>query len=274
VRGPRRSWPPAGVAAALRELAAAGYQEVVLTGIDLGQYGLDLNPPLGLAGLVRRLQEDGAPLRVRLSSLEPQEVTGDLLTELASWRNFCPHFHLPLQSGSASILNAMNRPYLPGEFRDLVLEIARLFPEAALGLDVLVGFPGESAADFEASRTLVASLPVTYLHVFPFSPRPGTPAARLQAVPGRELSRRAGIIRELGRQKRLAFMQGQTERLREVLVEGPAPQPGWLQGLSDNYLRVVFPGPATWRNRRLLVRLLGIKEDRLLGEALAGPIEQ
>ena len=271
--GPVGAAPPAGAAAALRELAAAGYQEVVLTGIDLGQYGQDLNPPFGLAGLVQRLQEDGAPLRVRLSSLEPQEVTGDLLAELASWRNFCPHFHLPLQSGSASILNAMNRPYRPGEFRDLVLEIARLFPEAALGLDVLVGFPGESAADFEASLTLVASLPVTYLHVFPFSARPGTPAARLQAVPSRELQRRAGIIRELGRQKRLAFTQGQTERLREVLVEGPAPQPGWLQGLSDNYLRVVFPGPAAWRNRRLLVRLLGIKEDRLLGEALAGPNE-
>ncbi len=273
VRGPRRSWPPAEVAAALRELAAAGYQEVVLTGIDLGQYGQDLDPPCSLAGLVRRLKEEGAPLRVRLSSLEPQEITGELLTELASWRNFCPHFHLPLQSGSPSILRAMNRPYHPGEFRDLVLEIARLFPEAALGLDVLVGFPGESAADFEASLDLVASLPVTYLHVFPFSARPGTPAARLKALPGRELRRRAGIIRELGREKRLAFMRGQTQRLREVLVEGPAPQPGWLQGLSDNYLRVVFPGPAAWRNRRLLVRLLGLQEERLLGEALAGPNE-
>ena len=273
VRGPRRSWPPAGVAAALGELAAAGYQEVVLTGIDLGQYGQDLDPSFSLAGLVRRLKEDGAALRVRLSSLEPQGITGELLTELASWRNFCPHFHLPLQSGSHPILRAMNRPYRPGEFRDLVLKIARLFPEAALGLDVLVGFPGESAADFEASQNLVASLPVTYLHVFPFSARPGTPAARLKAVPGRELRRRAGIIRELGRQKRLAFIQGQTQRLREVLVEGPAPQPGWLQGLSDNYLRVVFPGPAAWRNRRLLVRFLGLKEERLLGEALVGPNE-
>ncbi len=269
VRGPRRSWPPAEVAAALHELAAAGYQEVVLTGIDLGQYGRDLSPATSLAGLVRRLRTDNLPFRVRLSSLEPQEITGTLLTELASWRNFCPHFHLPLQSGAAQVLAAMNRPYRPGAFRDLVLDLAGRFPEAALGLDVLVGFPGETESDFEATRDLVASLPVTYLHVFPFSPRPGTPAAQLKPLPGREVQRRAGLLRELGRLKKQAFLQGQLNRVREILVEGPAPQRGWLQGLSDNYLRVIFPGPAEWRNRRLLVRFLKLQEEMLVGEVVA-----
>ncbi|MCX5888502.1 MAG: tRNA (N(6)-L-threonylcarbamoyladenosine(37)-C(2))-methylthiotransferase MtaB [Deltaproteobacteria bacterium] len=269
VRGPRRSWPPAEVAAALNELAAAGYQEVVLTGIDLGQYGRDLSPATSLADLVRRLRTDNLPLRVRLSSLEPQEITGTLLTELASWRDFCPHFHLPLQSGAAQVLAAMNRPYRPEAFRDLVLDLAGRFPEAALGLDVLVGFPGETESDFEATRDLVASLPVTYLHVFPFSPRPGTPAAQLKPVPGREVQRRAGLLRELGRMQKQAFLLSQLNQVREVLVEGPAPPPGWLQGLSDNYLRVIFPGPAAWRNRRLLVRFLKLQEEMLVGEIVA-----
>ena len=272
VRGPRRSWPPAEVAAALNELAAAGYQEVVLTGIDLGQYGRDLSPATSLADLVRRLRTDNLPFRVRLSSLEPQEITGTLLMELASWRDFCPHFHLPLQSGAAPVLAAMNRPYRPGAFRDLVLDLAGRFPEAALGLDVLVGFPGETESDFEATRDLVASLPVTYLHVFPFSPRPGTPAAQLKPLPGREVQRRAGLLRELGRLKKQAFLQTQLNRVREILVEGPAPQRGWLQGLSDNYLRVIFPGPAEWRNRRLLVRFLKLQEEVLVGQTVADPI--
>jgi len=269
VRGPRRSWPSEEVVAALGELAAAGHQEVVLTGIDLGQYGQDLHPAGSLAGLVRRLKQEELPGRLRLSSLEPQEVTGELLTELASWPAFCPHFHLPLQSGAAPVLAAMNRPYRPGEFHDLVMDLARRFPDAALGLDVLAGFPGETAADFEATQDLLTSMPLTYLHVFPFSPRPGTPAAQLKPLPGQEVQRRAGLLRELGRQKKLAFLQSQLGRVREVLVEGPIPRRGWLQGLSDNYLRVAFPGPAAWRHRRLLVRLHQVQEDRLVGEAVA-----
>ncbi len=269
VRGPRRSWPPAEVAGALQGLADSGCQEVVLTGIDLGQYGQDLAPPGSLAGLVRRLKNYDFPFRVRFSSLEPREISADLLAELASWANFCPHFHLPLQSGAAAVLAAMNRPYRPAAFRDLVLQVARQFPDAALGLDVLAGFPGETVSDFEATRALVASLPVTYLHVFPFSPRPGTPAAELTALPGREVARRASLLRDLGRLKRLTFLETQMQRVREVLVEGRAPRPGWLQGLSDNYLRISFPGPAAWRNRRLKVRLLGHEQESLVGEVVS-----
>jgi threonylcarbamoyladenosine tRNA methylthiotransferase MtaB len=135
-------------------------------------------------------------------------------------------------------------------------------------LDVLAGFPGETEADFEATRDLIAELPITYLHVFPFSPRPGTPAARLKPLPGREVQRRAHLLRRLGELKRQNFLQSQINRVREVLVEGQAPQPGWLQGLSDNYLRVIFPGPVTWRNRRLMVRLRSLREETLVGEAL------
>ena len=181
-------------------------------------------------------------------------VTPELLDELAAWGDFCPHFHLPLQSGAAPVLAAMGRPYGPEEFRDLVREITRRFPGAGLGLDVLVGFPGESAADFEATRSLVAELPVTYLHVFPYSPRPGTPAADLPPLPGNVVQERARIMRELGQAQKKKFLEAQLGQVREVLVEGPAAPEGWLQGLSDHYLRVTFPGPPALRNRRVMVR--------------------
>jgi len=268
VRGPRRSLEPAAVLTAFQDLAGLGYREVVLTGVDLAQYGLDHAPPGSLAALVRRLTNQAWPFRVRFSSLEPMMVTPELLDGLAAWRNFCPHFHLPLQSGAAPVLAAMGRPYGPEEFRDLVREITRRFPGAGLGLDVLVGFPGETAADFEATRSLVAELPVTYLHVFPYSPRPGTPAADLPPLPGKIVQARARIMRELGQAKKTRFLEAQLGQVREVLVEGPAGPAGWLQGLSDHYLRVTLPGPLAWRNRRVMARLLSRQGEVLVGEAV------
>jgi threonylcarbamoyladenosine tRNA methylthiotransferase MtaB len=259
------------VVTAFQEWAGLGYQEVVLTGVDLGQYGLDHAPPASLAALVRRLASQTWPFRVRLSSLEPQMVTAELLDELAAWRDFCPHFHLPLQSGAGPVLAAMGRPYGPEEFRDLVREITRRFPGAGLGLDVLVGFPGEGDADFEATRSLVAELPVTYLHVFPYSPRPGTPAADLPPLPGNLVQERARIMRELGQAKKIAFLEAQLGQVREVLVEGPAAPEGWLQGLSDHYLRVTFPGPPALRNRRQMVRFTRRQGETLVGEAVQKP---
>ena len=273
VRGPRRSLAPRGVTAALEELAHLGYQEVVLTGVDLGQYGQDQDPSLNLADLVKRLRARAMPFRVRLSSLEPQEVTAALLGALARWPEFCPHFHLPLQSGAARVLAAMGRPYSPQDFRDLAWEIHRLFPEAALGLDVLVGFPGETTGDFEDTYALVEALPVTYLHVFPFSPRPGTPAAQMARLPATEVQMRARLMRDLGRVKKGEFLQAQLGKVRGVLVEGPAREPGWLKGLSDNYLRVLLPGPLEWRNRLLMVRFREVQGEVLVAAAL-GPGEK
>jgi threonylcarbamoyladenosine tRNA methylthiotransferase MtaB len=269
VRGPRRSLAPDLVLASLQELGGQGYREVVLTGVDLGQYGRDL-PPLDLAALVQRLRGFPLPFRVRLSSLEPMEVTGELLRVLAAWEQFCPHFHLPLQSGSDPVLAAMGRPYRAADFLDLVGEIRRLFPAAGLGLDILVGFPGESAADFEATHALVAALPATYLHVFPFSPRPGTPAAQMRPLPAREIRERARALRDLARLKKLQFLQAQLGQVREVLVEGPASRPGWLKGLSDNYLRVILPGAPGQRNRLLKVRFLKVAGEVMVGEPLGG----
>uniref|UniRef100_A0A7C3UWE9 tRNA (N(6)-L-threonylcarbamoyladenosine(37)-C(2))-methylthiotransferase MtaB n=1 Tax=Desulfobacca acetoxidans TaxID=60893 RepID=A0A7C3UWE9_9BACT len=269
VRGPGRSLAPESVLSSLETLAARGFQEVVLTGIDLGQYGRDLAAPEDLAGLLRRLARTDWPWRLRLSSLEPQEITAELAAALSALPGLCPHFHLPMQSGSPGVLRAMGRPYQPEHFRELVMDLHRRFPTAALGLDVLVGFPGESAADFEATRRLVEALPVAYLHVFPFSPRPGTPAQALRRLPGKEVQRRAKVMQILNRNKKAAFYQGQVGQVGEVLVEGPVPgRPGWLKGLSANYLRVLLPGPEDWRNRRLNVRFLQVAEGMLVSEVL------
>jgi threonylcarbamoyladenosine tRNA methylthiotransferase MtaB len=189
------------------------------------------------------------------------------LEECTAWENFSPHFHLPLQSGAAEVLRAMGRPYHPAYFRDLVMKIHRRFPDAGLGLDVLVGFPGETEKDFEATRSLVEALPVTYLHVFPFSPRPGTAAAQLARLPSPEVKRRAQIMRDLGGRKKLAFMKSQIGKVREVLVEGEDSDAGWLRGLSDNYLRVRLPGPVEWRNRLIQVHLIKVEGETLMGKA-------
>ncbi len=273
VRGPARSLPWEKVPASLENLADKGFQEIVLTGVDLGQYGRDLYPPASLADLLRRLAHKTWPFRLRLSSLEPQGLTGELLAALAGLPNLCPHFHLPLQSGSAGVLQAMGRPYGPDHFRDMVQELFRRFPEAALGLDILVGFPGESEGDFEATRRLVEALPVAYLHVFPFSPRPGTPAQAMAGLSGAEIRRRTHIMRRLGAEKKKAFYHRHLGREAEVLVEGPMPgRPGWLKGLSANYLRVLLPGPPSWRNRRLKVRFSALKDEVLVGRALSSPL--
>jgi threonylcarbamoyladenosine tRNA methylthiotransferase MtaB len=269
VRGPGRSLPPEEVRSSLEALAARGFQEVVLTGIDLGQYGKDLNPPLNLARLLNGLSQVELPLRLRLSSLEPQEITTELLAALSTVPHLCPHFHLPLQSGSPAVLAAMGRPYHPEHFRDLVMDLHRQFPQAALGLDVLVGFPTETSADFEATRTLVESLTVAYLHVFPFSPRPGTPAQTMRPLPGEEVQLRAQVMRKLGQNKKTAFYQAQIGQTGEVLVEGPAPgRPGWLKGLAANYLRVVLPGPVDWQNRRVGVRFLEVRDELLVAKVI------
>ena len=134
-----------------------------------------------------------------------------------------------------------------------------------------MGFPGETAADFEATRSLVAGLPVTYLHVFPYSPRPGTPAADLPPLPASVVQERARIMRELGQAQKKKFLEAQLGQVREVLVEGPATPEGWLQGLSDHYLRVTFPGPPALRNRRIMVRFTARQDEVLVGEAVDEP---
>ncbi len=239
-RGPNRSLPADAVLARVAELVAAGYRELVLTGAHLGAWGCDLTPPKTLAGLLARLVAIPGLERLRLSSIEPAEFTPELLDLIAASPAICPHLHIPLQSGSAAILNSMRRPYGPELFTRVVERLARTLPDPGLGADVIAGFPGESEADFEESVSLIRSLPLTYLHVFPFSPRPGTRAAAMEnQVPAAERDRRAGILRGLGREKAAAFRERHVGRTVRALIQGqPGCKRGATHGLTGNYLAV------------------------------------
>ncbi len=268
-RGAPRSLPPDRVLGALAEYSNNGFKEVVLTGIHLGRYGLDLEPSSSLEGLLEMMGRAGLPLRIRLSSLDPDESREALPALLggASW--LCRHIHIALQSGDDRILRRMGRRYRAGDFEEAVGLIKRASPEAAIGADVLVGFPGETDKAFEDTRRLVRDLPVSYLHVFPYSPRPGTPAARFSGrVPGAEVKERAAELRALGREKRLLFHSSCLGGVFPVLVE-EKEEGGFWKGLADNYLPVAFHCPEECGNRVVEVRAERLGPGRVEGRALS-----
>lgn len=266
-RGRSRSLEAGEVRNQLQRYLQCGYQEIVLSGIHLGQWGKDLNPELDLATLLHSLVEGMLPPRIRLSSLESTEWSPQLLKALTSVPQICPHFHVPLQSGDPEILNRMHRPYAPEQYAELIEQLHRLSPRAALGADVLVGFPGETERHFETTLRLVRDLPLTYLHVFPYSPRPGTVAAALPGrVNGKELKSRTRQLRDLDRQKRLAFGNRFVGAHVPVLVETQLA-PGWWQGTSDNYLQIRFTSARTPSRGSLVnVRIKAVTDEGLTGE--------
>ena len=181
VRGRSRSLPPDAVIEEVRKLVAAGAKEIVLSGINLGSYGRDLAPRAELASVVRRILDETALEQLRFSSIEPQDVTEDFVALVAASARIAPHFHVPLQSGSDRILRAMHRWYRAAHYAERIKLIRRMLPDAAIGADVIVGFPGETDEDFRITAEFIERLPFTYLHVFSFSARPGTEAAELGA---------------------------------------------------------------------------------------------
>jgi threonylcarbamoyladenosine tRNA methylthiotransferase MtaB len=269
-RGCSRSLPMKSVRRQLDRYMAEGFQEVVFSGIHLGQWGRDLAPGETLSTLLRQLKPGGLPHRVRLSSLEPHELTEELICELRQIPELCPHFHIPLQSGNDEILKAMNRPYGASLYRQLVQHLHEEFPDAALGADVLVGFPGETPSQFENTFSLLERLPLTYLHVFPFSARPGTRAFTLKdRIDGRTLRTRCGVLRELSARKRRAFAERFIGRDLEALVERRDPDGLLWQGTTRNYLKIAFPASAEIEpGSKVWVRLREVTPDGLRGEVV------
>ncbi|GIW39720.1 MAG: tRNA (N(6)-L-threonylcarbamoyladenosine(37)-C(2))-methylthiotransferase MtaB [Candidatus Binatia bacterium] len=269
-RGRSRSVPPRIVLEELGRLASLGYREVVLTGVHLGGYGKDLEPPLDLAALLEAVAEHGPVPRIRLSSLDPPEVTGRLLEVLAAAPCFCPHLHVPIQSGSDSVLRRMRRRYDRSLVAERIRAIRQRLPEASIGTDLIAGFPGESEKDFEETLELVEELPLTYLHVFPYSPRRGTTAAKLPGHLPREVVRdRAARLRELDARKRSSFARSFLGKTLPVLLE-PAPDSGGPQeGYSRNYLRVRVEPRKGVANVEVPVRVTGEDGGKLRGRALA-----
>jgi len=264
-RGRSRSVKPNEVVEQIRTLTARGYAEVVLTGIHIGGYGLDLTPATSLLELVERIEGETELSRLRLGSLEPTEISEALIARVADSAILCPHFHIPLQAGDNAVLRRMNRHYDTRFFRDLVRRIHRRLPDAAIGLDLITGFPGESTDEFANTAHLIEELPVSHLHVFPFSRRPGTPAATMAGqVHGATIKERAARLRELGERKHREFAQSFIGRTLEVVVERGAGR-GACRGLTPNYLNVLFPG-----NPRLAGRRLAVTVDDWRDEALHG----
>jgi threonylcarbamoyladenosine tRNA methylthiotransferase MtaB len=267
-RGPSRSVPPAKVLYEIDRLTDAGFPEIVLTGIHIGGYGADLQPLCSLTELVGRIARETAVPRLRLGSLEPLEIPSSLLDEAARAEIFCPHFHIPLQAGDDGVLKRMNRHYDVAFFRDLVTKIRSRFPEAAIGLDVITGFPGETEAEFDNTLRLIADLPVTYLHVFPFSKRPGTPAATLpDQVPAQVARERAARLRKLGEDKNRDFARQFLGRILDVVVEGGRSE-GLFRGITRNYLAVRFTGGEDLEGKVSQVRIREWTEAGLTGIAL------
>ena len=262
-RGASRSVAPEEALQGMASFAAKGFKEIVLTGIHLGGYGLDLDPPTDLLGLLRRSEQSGAVKRLRIGSLEPTELSPELVRFIASSPMVCPHLHLPLQSGSDGVLSRMNRGYPTEFYRGVVDSLLQAVPDICLGTDLIAGFPGETEQEFSETFRFLEGLPLAYLHVFPFSPRPGTPAATMSPqLHSRVIKERAEALRLLSEAKKQAYAEGFLGRELQVLVQRDA---GGRKGLSRNYLPVLIEGSEGLFNNEVPVLITGAKGGELVG---------
>jgi threonylcarbamoyladenosine tRNA methylthiotransferase MtaB len=295
VRGQSRSLPLDRIVREVNTLVNAGYREVVISGINLGRWGRDLSPtsthagtaakahvgttalgcpgeqssPASLVGLVRAILSETALDKLRLSSVEPMDWSDELIAFIATSPRIAKHAHVPMQSGSDAVLRRMHRKYRPWHYREKLEKIHAAMQTAAIGADVMVGFPGETDSEFEATRQMIDDLPFTYLHVFTYSPRPGTPAAEmLNQVPVHLARERNRILRELVSEKRLAFMRSFVGRSLEAItlnVVGHDDAGEFTEALTDNYLKLRLHGrhePNCWT----LVSIKDVSDGVLVGE--------
>lgn len=264
-RGQERSRPAPWIIEEIRTLVQQGYKEVVITGVHIGKYSWK---GLNLANLLRLILKETVIPRIRLSSIKPKEVTEELIDLVADEPRFCRHLHLPLQSGDKSVLARMRRRYTLEEFDRMVNSFARRIPDATLGTDVIVGFPGETEQESESSCKYIESSPLNFLHVFSYSDRPNTLASRMQEkVDPRVINKRSAVLRELGSMKWQAFLDTFPGKTLPVLVESKREKMrNLLTGLADNYIRVNFQGPDFGMNQIVQVRVVKREAKVLLGE--------
>lgn len=269
-RGKSRSIAPRVILDQLDRLADQGFQEVVLTGIHLGGYGADLTPQVNLTWLLEALEERRSVPRVRLSSLDPHEISPALIQLLTHSELLCPHLHIPLQWGEDSILARMRRRYDTALARDILTELRERLPYAALGTDLIVGFPGEGETEFAQGMRFLEESPFTYFHVFPYSVRSGTTAAKFtDRVPPSIIQERARRVRALGERKKAAFIRQFESETLSVLFEHQRDRAsGRLRGYSRNYLRVHADGSDDYMNREVPVRMTRADDGLLSGTIL------
>jgi threonylcarbamoyladenosine tRNA methylthiotransferase MtaB len=253
VRGQSRSLSLPRVIDEVNALVAAGYREIVISGINLGRWGRDLeNPQPDFESLLHTIISETEIEKIRISSVEPMDWSDELIALIASSPRIARHAHVPLQSGSDAVLRRMHRKYRPWHYREKIEKIREAMPTAAIGADVMVGFPGETDGEFESTRRFIAELPFTYLHVFTFSARPGTPAAMMpDQVPVHIARERNKILRDLASDKKLTFMRGFIGKTVDAItlgssreIEGVAASAGTAltEALTDNYQKLFLKG--------------------------------
>ena len=261
LRGKACSLEPREVATKVRRYAGLGYREVVLTGINLSSYGYDLFPRASLLGLVEEIQRIRGVEIIRLSSLDPRFIRYQFVKELSGFPKVADSFHFSFQSGSDAVIRRMNRGSKGAEYLNILAHFRKFFPEANLGADFIAGFPGESEKEFRETVAFVQEAPLNYLHVFPFSPRPGTKAARLEPLPPQVVRARAAELKELGSQRKLAYRdrcRGKT--FPGILIE---ENPNYALVVTRNFLSVRVPPVRGFKKKKLHVRV-----ERVLNENL------
>ncbi len=265
-RGRSRSTLPEIALGQARMFVERGFKEIVVTGIHVGKYGQDLDRPDTLRTFLEQVTALNPETRFRLSSLEPNEVSDKLLALFATQANLMPHFHIPLQSGDDTILKKMNRHYTGAAFHEIVNKVTKRLPEAALGIDVLVGFPGEDEQAFQNTYDILASLPITYLHVFPYSRRPGTAAAkRRDQVPSKVKDERVRVLRNLAKEKQQEFYRRFIGTSHRVLAENKKNKLGLMRGFTENYIPVYFDAPASAARNIVDVVIDRVEEGAVFG---------
>ncbi len=267
VRGKSRSLKLEQALCEVDALVANGYREIVLSGINLGRWGRELSPRMNFAAMLRAILERTAIEKLRISSVEPMDWTNEVIELVASSPRICKHAHVPMQSGSDKILRKMHRKYRPWHYADRIERIRRAMPDAAIGADVMVGFPGESDDDFEQTRALIERLPFTYLHVFTYSSRPGTPSAEMpEQVPVQVARERNRVLRELIAQKKRAFMESFVGREVEAITlthfDGE-----FTEALTDNYLKLRMYGQHG-SNQWIRTSIHAVQSDALIAATL------
>lgn len=265
-RGHIVSRPMESILREVRSLVEHGFKEIVLTGIHVASYGKEKGAQGDLIDVIEAISTISGLSRIRLSSIEPRWVTPEKLGRLRSIDAFCPHFHLSLQSGSDAVLRRMNRKYDRALYEQKVNEIRTFFPDAGLTTDIIVGFPGETEKDFQDTIDFCNTIGFSRIHIFPYSPRVGTPAASYpNPVDAKTKAERKHQLAEHEERLRLAFMQEQVGTTRRVLIEeGNGKEQ--LEGYTESYARVAVPYDARWMNQVCAVRILGIDGEILRGE--------
>ena len=263
VRGRSRSLKLDQVLREVDALVGKGYREIVLSGINLGRWGRELTPRTDFAAMLRAILGQTQVEKLRISSVEPMDWTSEIIDLVASSPRICKHAHVPLQSGSDNILRRMHRKYRPWHYADRIERIRNAMPDAAIGADVMVGFPGESDDDFEQTRALIERLPFTYLHVFTYSSRPGTPSAEMaEQVPVQVARERNRVLRELIARKKRGFMESFVgQELQAITLTHFDGE--YTEALTDNYLKLRLRGQHP-SNRWISSRVHTVESDALI----------